>query len=97
MVERGQRMSLAAAKLHHQRKHRRRVLLHAAQPLNYHSRVFFQRSRENVPGKEFLGNAVVVGPFVRDHLLQVNRELIRIERPPLPHLVARHRDLVPGV
>jgi hypothetical protein len=58
--------------------------------------VLLQRAREDVPEKEFLRIAIVLGPFLGNHLLQVDRKLIGIEGPPLAHLVTRDGDSVPG-
>jgi hypothetical protein len=39
---------------------------------------------------------MVVGPFRGEHLLQMDRELVRIERSPLAHFVARDSDSILG-
>ena len=97
MVERRERMRLAAAELRDQRQHRRRVRRPPGQPPQHHPGMLGQRPREAGAGEELRRVAVVVRRSPRHHLLERNGELVRAERPPLAHFRPGGDYLVPGV
>ena len=97
VIQRGQRMGLTAAELRHQRHHGRGVRRLPRQTSQYHSGLLPQRARKADAGEERLGIAVVGGRRAADNLLQGNCELVRVERTAFADLIARERDLVPGV
>ncbi len=79
MVERGERVGLAAAELRDQRQHRRSVSRLPRQAPQHHPGVLFERPGEAGPRKELLRPGVVIGRGAADHLLERNGELIGAE------------------
>ena len=97
VIQRGQRVRLAAAELGHQRHHRRRVRRLPRQSPQYHPCVLAQRAREAGAGEERFGIAVIGRCRAPDHLLQGDSELVRVERAAFADLLARLRDSVPRI
>ena len=97
VVQRRERVRLAAAELGDEGEHRRRVRRLPRQPPQHHARVFAERPREAGAGEELGRIAVVLRRRAGHHLLQGDGELVRAERPPFAHLLAQRDDFVPGV
>ena len=97
VVQRRERVRLAAAELGDEGEHRRRVRRLPSQPPQHHAGVFAERPREAGAGEELGRIAIVLRRRSRHHLLQRDGELVRAERPPLAHLLAQGDDFVPGV
>jgi hypothetical protein len=95
MVERGERMGLAAAELRDQREDRCGVRGLAIEPAQHHSNVFSESACEAGTREELDRIAIVFGRFARDHLLKRDRKLIRIERAAGADLRAGLNDFVP--
>ena len=91
VVERGERVRLAAAELGDERQHRRGVVGPARQPAQHHPGVLAQRPREAGAGEELVGLPVVLRGRPGDDLFQVDGELVRVERPAFADFLARRR------
>ena len=88
MVERRQRVRLAAAELGDEREDGRGVLSLARQSLEHHSAVLSQGSGEIGAREELCRIAVVFGGTARDNLLQRDRKFVGIEGTSLAHFLA---------
>ena len=85
MVKGSKGVGLAAAELGDEGHDRCGVLRPPRQTPKDHPHVLPQSACEAGARKELLGLAIVVGTFVRDHLLQSDGELVGIESATLAH------------
>lgn len=100
VVERRQRMGLAAAELRDEGQHRGGVLRVTGQASEDHTQVLAQGTREAGAAEEGAGKPVVFRSISRvsgHYLLQVNGELVGVERAPLANFLPGLSDLVPGL
>ena len=97
VVERRERVGLAAAELGDERQHRRGVVGLAREPSQHHPRVLAQRPREASAREELRRIAVVLRRRAGDDLLQRDGELVGVERAAFADFLARGGDLVPGL
>ena len=97
VIERSQRVRLAAAELRDEREHRRRVLGLAREPAQDHPGMFAQRPREAGAREELGRIAIVLRRGPGHDLLEGDGELVRVERPAFTDFLARRGDLVPGL
>ena len=96
VVQRRQRMRLAAPELRHQRQRRRRIRRLPRQPPQRHPAVLGQRPGKTGARKKLPRIGIVRRRRSPHHLLQCNGKLIRAERTPFPHFLARRYHTIPG-
>ena len=96
VVQRGERVRLAAAELGDEREHRRRVVGSPGEPAQHHARVLAQRPREAGAREELRRVAIVLRRRPGHDLLEGDGELVRVERAAFADFLARRGDLVPG-
>ena len=96
VIERAERMRLAAAELRHQRHHRRGVGRPARQPPQHHAAMLAQCARKAGARKELHRVTVILRRRSLHHLRQINGELVGVERTPLAHLGAGGYGFIPG-
>ena len=95
MVERGERMRLAAPKLRDERKNRRGIRSLAIEAAQYHSDVLSESAREASSREEIYWVGVVFRRLATHDLFESDREFIRIEGAAGADLRARLDDFIP--
>jgi hypothetical protein len=97
VVERRQRVRLAAAELGDERQDRRGVVRAPRQAAEDHPRMLAKGTGQARAREELHRGPIVLGRRTRDDLLQRDRELIGVERAALANLTAQRGDSVPGL
>jgi hypothetical protein len=97
MVEGRQRVCLATAELGNEGEHWRSVFGLAGKASQYHTSVLAQRPGKACAREEFGWLPVVFGRSASHNLFEGNGKLVWIKGAALTNLLARERDLVPGL